>query len=297
MEKTPSKSPRLNKFVVVVDSPPISCSRQSGRTNECIVINSSSSYKVQQKDDYGADTKSKGKEKLLEDHYPHDIDFEDEIPLSKRLRVNNDQDLKGLSKKWDRLINNKRKKATQVPPKIMKKQSRWCSYVNVNVFVDITKLLEKIDGVHLFKDNRDDMFVFDINGKETHFGLREFLVITDFKCSECMDFDHDPNSTSRLLSRYFSNVVDKYIFEDLVFMDEELAIIEAENLTVLIDIPFNKKSKHDRSVRQNENLQTHCVVRQNDKDLPYISAQKVGSDHSLSFNKDLKKIAQEVVKV
>ncbi|KAH0661808.1 hypothetical protein KY284_026739 [Solanum tuberosum] len=86
MKKTPRKIPRLNKSVVVVDSPPISCSTQSGRTNECIVINSSSSYKVQQKDDYGADTKSKGKEKLLEDHYPHDIDFEDEISLSKRLR-------------------------------------------------------------------------------------------------------------------------------------------------------------------------------------------------------------------
>jgi len=80
-------------------------------------------------------------------------------------------------------------------------------------------------------------------------------------------------------------------------MDEELAIIEAENLTVLTDIPFNKKSKRDRSVRQNENLQTHCVVRQNVKDLPHSSAQKVGSDPSLSFNKDLQKIAQEVVKV
>jgi len=80
-------------------------------------------------------------------------------------------------------------------------------------------------------------------------------------------------------------------------MDEELAIIEAENLTVLTDIPFNKKSKRDRSVRQNENLQTHCVVRQNVKDFPHSSAQKVGSDPSLSFNKDLQKIAQEVMKV
>ncbi|KAG5579301.1 hypothetical protein H5410_049928 [Solanum commersonii] len=134
MEKTPRKSPRLNKSVVVIDIPPISCSRPSSRSNECIVINSSSSYKVQQKDDYGADTKSKGKEKLLEDHYPHDNDFEDEIPLSKRLRVNNDQDLKnvdggsvskgmnGLSQKWTRFINNKRKKATQVPLMIKKKQ-------------------------------------------------------------------------------------------------------------------------------------------------------------------------------
>ncbi|KAH0636283.1 hypothetical protein KY289_036198 [Solanum tuberosum] len=80
-------------------------------------------------------------------------------------------------------------------------------------------------------------------------------------------------------------------------MDEELSNIEAENLTVLTDIPSNKKSKRDKFVRQNDNLQTHCVIRQNDKDLPHISAQKVGSDPSLSFNKDLQKIAQEVVKV
>ncbi|KAG5581210.1 hypothetical protein H5410_051837 [Solanum commersonii] len=91
----------------------------------------------------------------------------------------------------------------------------------------------------------------------------------------------------------FRKYDNQYIFEDLVFMDEELAIIEAENLTVLTDISFNKKSKRDRSVRQNENLQTHCVVRQNDKDLPHSFAH----DPSLSFNKDLQKIAQEVVKV
>ncbi|KAL3322490.1 hypothetical protein AABB24_039882 [Solanum stoloniferum] len=80
-------------------------------------------------------------------------------------------------------------------------------------------------------------------------------------------------------------------------MDEELHIIESENLTVLTDMPFNKKSKRDRYVRQNQNLQTHSVVRQNVKDLPHNSAQKVGSDPSLSLNKDLQKIAQEVVKV
>ncbi|KAL3354161.1 hypothetical protein AABB24_018691 [Solanum stoloniferum] len=268
MEKTPRKSPRLNKSVVIVDSPPIS-SRPSGRSNEFIVINSSSSYKVQQKDDYGADTKSKGKEKLVEDHYPHDSDFEDDIPLSKRLRVNNDQDSKnvdgdsvskgmnGLSKKWTRFVNNKRKKASQVPLKIKKKQSRWCSYVNVNVFVDITKLLEKIGSVHLFKkspfgyllglsqlkvqpqiirclvhhlaNNRDDMFVFDINGKEMHFGLREFLVITGFKCRGCMVFDHDQNSTSKLLSRYFPNAVDKVLKADFIRVFKEDELIQEED--------------------------------------------------------------------
>uniref|UniRef100_M1DHG4 Uncharacterized protein n=1 Tax=Solanum tuberosum TaxID=4113 RepID=M1DHG4_SOLTU len=81
-------------------------------------------------------------------------------------------------------------------------------------------------------------------------------------------------------------------------MDDKLAIIEAENLSVLNDIPFNKKSKRDRYVRQNENfIGSHSVVRQNEKDLPHISSHNVGSDLSLSFNKDLQKIAQEVVNV
>ncbi|KAH0690150.1 hypothetical protein KY289_017508 [Solanum tuberosum] len=80
----------------------------------------------------------------------------------------------------------------------------------------------------------------------------------------------------------FRKYGNQYTFEDLVFMDKELDIIESENLTVLTDIPFNKKSKRDRY---------------NVKDLPHSSPQKVGSDPSLSFNKDLQKIAQEVVKV
>ncbi|KAG5605920.1 hypothetical protein H5410_027412 [Solanum commersonii] len=80
-------------------------------------------------------------------------------------------------------------------------------------------------------------------------------------------------------------------------MDDKLAIIEVENISVLNDIPFNKKSKRDRSVRKNENfIYSHSVVRQNEKDFPHISSHNVGSDMSLSFNKDLHKVAQEVVK-
>jgi len=55
------------------------------------------------------------------------------------------------------------------------------------------------------------MFVFNLNDKELHFGLSEFRVITGFKCGGCMGFDHDPNSTSKLLFRYFPNVIDKVL--------------------------------------------------------------------------------------
>ncbi|KAH0642527.1 hypothetical protein KY290_034109 [Solanum tuberosum] len=354
MEKTPRKSLRLKKFVVVVDSPPISCSRPSGRTNECIVINSSSSYKVQQKDDYGADTKSKGKEKLLEDHYPHDNDFEDEIPLSKRLRVNNDQDLKNvdggsvskgmndLSQKWTRFINNKRKKATQVPLKVLEAdfirvfkeggliQKEDFFNMSMIYFISTFILSSPPQLSHIPKDHflcvESGQYITYPWGNFSFFNLRHSISSQKAKDPDYVKFEGFPlalqiwfyeccdkldgsiairksNRTPRIFNWdisenkiYFDHLQkgmfrkygNQYTFEDLLFMNEELAIIEAENLTVLTDIPFNKKSKRDRSVRKNENLQTHCVVRQNVKDLPHSSAQKV---------EVIRKIAQEVVKV
>ncbi|KAL3356505.1 hypothetical protein AABB24_017262 [Solanum stoloniferum] len=362
MEKTPRKSPRLNKSVVIVDSPPIS-SRPSGRSNEFIVINSSSSYKVQQKDYCGADTKSKGKEKLVEDHYPHDNDFEDDIPLSKRLRVNNDQysknvdggsvskGMNGLSQKWTRFVNNKRKNASQVPLKVLKAdfirvfkedgliQEEDFFNMSMIYFISTFILSSPPQLSHIPKDHflcvESGQYITYPWGNLSFFNLRHSISSQMAKDLDYVKFEEFPlalqiwfyeccnkvdgsiairksNRTPRIFNWdisknkiYFDHLQkgmfrkygNQYTFEDLVFMDEELHIIESENLTVLTDMPFNKKSKRDRYVRQNQNLQTHSVVRQNVKDLPHSSAQKVGSDPSLSFNKDLQKIAQEVVKV
>ncbi|KAH0755523.1 hypothetical protein KY290_025793 [Solanum tuberosum] len=362
MEKTPRKSPRLNKSVVIVDSPSIS-SRPSGRSNDFIVINSSSSYKVQKKDDYGADTKSKGKEKLVEDHYPHDSDFEDDIPLSKRLRVNHDQysknvdggsvskGMNGLSQKWTRFVNNKRKKASQVPLKVLKAdfirvfkedgliQEEDFFNMSISYFISTFILSSPPQLSHIPKDHflcvESGQYITYPWGNLSFFNLRHSISSQMTKDPDYVKFEGFPlalqiwfyeccnkvdgsitirksNRTPRIFNWdisknkiYFDHLQkgmlrkygNQYTFEDLVFMDEELHIIESENLTVLTDMPFNKKSKRDRYVRQNKNLQTHSVVRQNVKDLPHNSAQKVRSDPSLSFNKDLQKISQEVVKV
>ncbi|KAK4737085.1 hypothetical protein R3W88_000782 [Solanum pinnatisectum] len=61
-------------------------------------------------------------------------------------------------------------------------------------------------------------------------------------------------------------------------MDDELACIEAENLSVLTDLAFNKKRESDRYIRQNENVQIQSVVRKNDKDLPHNSSYNVRND-------------------
>ncbi|KAG5630233.1 hypothetical protein H5410_001950 [Solanum commersonii] len=84
MLKKPRKSPRLNKFLVVVDSTPKICSRPSFELNEFTQL--SDKVCIREANEFS----DRINEKLLEVHYPHDNDFKDEIPLSKRLRVNND---------------------------------------------------------------------------------------------------------------------------------------------------------------------------------------------------------------
>ncbi|KAK4724346.1 hypothetical protein R3W88_027125 [Solanum pinnatisectum] len=143
MDRTLRKSTRLNKSVVVVDSPPVICSRSSFELNEftqspinegirgdnkiskgsieCVVNNSSSTSKVHQKMNFIVNTNRKGKEKVIEasveKNYPHDNNFEDEIPIAKRLRLNNDRQLsvksKGSNLKRVSSLIKKRKKSTQ----------------------------------------------------------------------------------------------------------------------------------------------------------------------------------------
>ncbi|KAH0661826.1 hypothetical protein KY285_026720 [Solanum tuberosum] len=259
--------------------------------------------------------------------------------------------MNGLSKKWTRFINNTRKKATQVPLKVLKAdfirvfkedgliQEEDFFNMSMNYFISTFILSSPPQLSHIPKDHflcvESGQYITYSWGNLSFFNLRHFISSQMAKDPDYVKFEGFPlalqiwfyeccnkvdgsiairksNRTPRIFNWdisknkiYFDHLQkgmfrkygNQYTFEGLVFMDEELGIIEAENLTVLTDIPFNKKSKRDRSVRQNENLQTHCVVQQNVKNLPHSSAQKVGSDLSLSFNKDLQKIAQEVVKV
>uniref|UniRef100_A0A0V0HDU5 Putative ovule protein n=1 Tax=Solanum chacoense TaxID=4108 RepID=A0A0V0HDU5_SOLCH len=71
------------------------------------------------------------------------------------------------------------------------------------------------------------MFVFNINGKELHFGLRKFTIVTGFECGGLIGFDHDSNTTSKLLSCYFSNASDKVLkFEFIRVFKEDGLIVE-----------------------------------------------------------------------
>ncbi|KAG5606840.1 hypothetical protein H5410_028332 [Solanum commersonii] len=404
MDKTPRKSPRLNKHAMAVDSPSIESSRSmneltktpnnriSNNINECIVIDSSASFIVPKKNIYVGDRilphdsdfedeipLVRVKEKVFEGKFVHDSDFKDEVPLAKRLRINNVPYLKNiaggsgisvskpLNPKGPSSTLKKRKTLIQ-PLKIKKKQSRWCLYINMNVFVDITERLAKL--------------------------IVEFRAVIGFKCGGVMDFDHDPNSTSKLLSRYFQrrwvdygrglsgqyflyswgnlsffnlrhsissqmardldhvkfegfplalqiwlseccNKVDtsiairssnrtprifnwdiskhkiffdhlkkgmfrkyenQYMFKDVLFMEEELDVIEVEKLSNLNHSAFKKKSKRGSFARQSDNVQVHNDEMDNDKEVPHNSAHHAESDLSSTISKDLVKFAQEIDK-
>lgn len=66
-----------------------------------------------------------------------------------------------------------------------------------------------------------------------HFGLSEFRVVTDFKCGGCMGFDHDLNSTSKLLSHYFSTAIDKVLKADFIRLFEDDGLILEEDYFVM----------------------------------------------------------------
>ncbi|XP_060202132.1 uncharacterized protein LOC132630578 isoform X2 [Lycium barbarum] len=52
--------------------------------------------------------------------------------------------------------------------------------------------------------DRDDMFIINLNGKELHFGIREFAIVTGLKCGIDSEFVSDPDSPNRLMDMYFN---------------------------------------------------------------------------------------------
>ncbi|KAG5595406.1 hypothetical protein H5410_036638 [Solanum commersonii] len=118
MDGTPRKIPRLNKLVVVNAFTQTSIKKKGERDdnkigkekNEFIVINSSSTSKIQHKSHSIVNQSKKGKAKTNEasisENYQHDSDFEDKIPIAKRLRLNTDSTSSEKSCKKDKEKNN-----------------------------------------------------------------------------------------------------------------------------------------------------------------------------------------------
>ncbi|KAJ8529102.1 hypothetical protein K7X08_035937 [Anisodus acutangulus] len=72
--------------------------------------------------------------------------------------------------------------------------------------------------------DRDDMFIIKVNGKELHFGIREFAMITGLKCGMDNEFFSEPDSPNISINRYFNGptkVPKAMLFNDMkAYMDK-----------------------------------------------------------------------------
>ena len=62
---------------------------------------------------------------------------------------------------------------------------------------------------HLFllgnENVRDDMLVINVNGKELHFGLKEFVAINGLKCGLVFAFVSDPYVPNKFIAENFED--------------------------------------------------------------------------------------------
>ena len=89
---------------------------------------------------------------------------------------------------------------------------------------------------HIFlletENDRDDMFVINVNDKELHFGLKEFVAVTGLKYGPISDFVFYPSIPNRLISKNFgdmdkvlkSNFYQKFRMENFWAEDYRLKI-------------------------------------------------------------------------
>ena len=63
---------------------------------------------------------------------------------------------------------------------------------------------------HIFlletENDRDEMFVINVNGTELHFGLKEFIAIIGLKFEPLSDFILDSSISIRLIQEYFEDM-------------------------------------------------------------------------------------------
>ncbi|KAH0743000.1 hypothetical protein KY290_030993 [Solanum tuberosum] len=92
----------------------------------------------------------------------------------------------------------------------------------------------------------------------------------------------------------FRKYGNQFIFKDIVFMDDELAFIEAKNLSVLIDLAFNKKRECDRFVHNDlkkfeKNVDAKFVGMKAfmDSAFKHIIEELKSLQNDVSTNKDL----------
>ncbi|KAF3629370.1 hypothetical protein FXO38_27711 [Capsicum annuum] len=196
------------------------------------------------------DFKKVDKRKKNVGQHDSDSDFEDEIfvPKIKKLKKNHKNARVTMSKvsvvigKVD--DNKSDKKKSRNVCKDKKQYTHWSSYIKVNVFDDLKqkwttehfKMFQKSPFCHFLNmyflkiqpqllcslllaeidNDRDVLFIFNINDKELHFEKRKFSVVSGLKYFKKSDFVSDPKVKNKLMDRYYPgmNKVMRSVFYD-----------------------------------------------------------------------------------
>ena len=89
---------------------------------------------------------------------------------------------------------------------------------------------------HIFliesENDRDDMFIINVNGTKLHFGLKEFVAVIDLKSGPIFYFVSDPSVPNRLIPENFgdmdkvpkSNFYSKFKLENFWEVDDHLKV-------------------------------------------------------------------------
>ncbi|KAM3217576.1 hypothetical protein P3L10_027019 [Capsicum annuum] len=237
---TPSPKSKSKKKVVEVDSIPhnkIKILPEKSDLSKKVVV---------------PDFKKVDKRKKNVGQHDSNSDFEDEIfvPKMKKSKKESRENARVTRSKVsvgiDKVDDNKsdKKKSRNM---CKKQYTHWSSYIKVNVFDDLKqrwttehfKIFQKSPfcqflNMHFLKiqpqllrslllaeinNDRDDLFIFNINGKELHFEKREFSVVSGLKCFKKSDFVSDPKVKNKLMNRYYSGmdkVMRSVFYDDLV---------------------------------------------------------------------------------
>ncbi|PHT77219.1 hypothetical protein T459_20741 [Capsicum annuum] len=98
------------------------------------------------------------------------------------------------------------------------------------------------------ENNRDDLFIFRLNGKLLHFGKREFCVVTGLRFDKKSDFYSDFKAPNKLMSKYYPGIekVAKQFTEIKQYVVESVKTILNELRSARIKSnEFNEDRKND----------------------------------------------------
>ncbi|KAF3666408.1 hypothetical protein FXO38_09087, partial [Capsicum annuum] len=97
-------------------------------------------------------------------------------------------------------------------------------------------------------NDRDDLFIFSINGKDMYFGNREFCVVSGLKCFKKSDFVFDPKGKNKLMDRYYLDHSVPPITEDeFIVIKNEITNVRRD-MSLFLEKIFKEMIEYQKKV-------------------------------------------------